>query len=117
MIALGNWQGCEQDVIIDNFDERKDPIDRVGVNILFAWYDSDSPWSYSGAAFLLFKKDGEYYTVDGSHCSCYGFEGQWTPVRVTLDYLKQQLVLGLGIIDETDYYNTKLVDFIFSLEN
>lgn len=36
-------------------------------------------------AILLFSfyKDGKYYSVYGSHCSCHGLEGQWDPVEET----------------------------------
>jgi len=124
MIALGFWDGLDQDSIINTFEPDKygsmQPlqIDRTGVEVLFAWYDD--PYGYSGVAFLLFKKDGEYYTVDGSHCSCYGLEGQWTPVRVTLAYLRQRLDEGLGIYggyNSEDYFATKLTEFLNSLEN
>lgn len=47
--------------------------------------DSESAWglvrdSWSGAL-------GE---VSGSHCSCYGFEGQWEPELTTTTYLQSQ---------------------------
>lgn len=35
--------------------------------------------SYEGDAFVLFERDGKLYEVNGSHCSCYGLEDQWTP--------------------------------------
>ena len=34
---------------------------------------------YEGDAWVVFRNGGKYYTVEGSHCSCYGFEGQWSP--------------------------------------
>lgn len=121
MIALGYWDGRDQDSIINSFEPEKYgnmrlEIDRTGVEVLFAWYDD--PWGYSGAAFVLFRKDGEYYTVEGSHCSCYGLEGQWSPVRVTLDYLRQSLRQGLGTYNNgDDYFTSKLGELLDSLEN
>ena len=44
--------------------------------ILVALYDGGS---YDGLAFVLFHRDGKLYEVHGSHCSCYGLEGQWSP--------------------------------------
>jgi hypothetical protein len=38
---------------------------------------------YEGSAFVLFEKDGKLFSVHGSHCSCYGLEGQWTPEEET----------------------------------
>lgn len=44
--------------------------------ILYARYES---YGYEGSAFVLFERDGKLYEVNGSHCSCYGLEGQWEP--------------------------------------
>lgn len=44
--------------------------------ILFASYGGGS---YEGDAFVLYKKGKKLYEVNGSHCSCYGLEGQWKP--------------------------------------
>lgn len=52
--------------------------------ILFAYYSDED---YSGEAFILFLKGGKLYEVNGSHCSCYGLEGQWEPEEVVLDEL------------------------------
>jgi hypothetical protein len=35
--------------------------------------------SYEGHALVVFRNGEKFYTVDGSHCSCYGLEGQWEP--------------------------------------
>ena len=48
--------------------------------ILFASYDCPP---YEGYAFVLYEQDGKLYEVNGSHCSCYGLEGQWEPEETT----------------------------------
>ena len=48
--------------------------DLDGYNVLIAVYDTPA---YEGYAFVLMEKDGQLYEVNGSHCSCYGLEGQW----------------------------------------
>jgi len=55
MIALGFWDGLDQDSIINSFEEdtysvrrMRTQIDRTGIDVLFAWYDD--PWGYSGEA-------------------------------------------------------------------
>jgi hypothetical protein len=59
------------------------PIDALdGSELLFAWYEYED---YSGDTFVLFRKDGELYEVNGGHCSCYGLEDQWEPTRTTKD--------------------------------
>ncbi len=41
-------------------------------------YESVGSWGCDSTSFFLFKdKDGKLYEVHGSHCSCYGFEGQF----------------------------------------
>lgn len=43
----------------------------------------------SSSWFLLKRKaDGVLFESHGSHCSCYGFEGQWDLEETTPDYLK-----------------------------
>ena len=43
--------------------------------------------SYEGDAFILFRRDGKLYEVNGSHCSCYGLEGQWRPEEAAWEEL------------------------------
>lgn len=46
---------------------------------------------YSGDAFVLFKRNGKLWEVNGGHCSCYGFEGQWSPEETTVASLSDRL--------------------------
>lgn len=48
--------------------------------VLLAYYTYED---YSGSAFVLYQKDGKLFEVHGSHCSCYGLEGQWEPEETT----------------------------------
>lgn len=52
--------------------------------IIFAAYEGGS---YEGAAIVVYEKDGKLYEVNGSHCSCYGLEGQWAPEETTREAL------------------------------
>lgn len=61
------------------------------INILFASYGCDD---YDGDAWVLFEQDGALFEVNGSHCSCYGLEGQWEPERVSLKELEHRLLNG-----------------------
>ena len=61
------------------------------INVLFASYSYEN---YSGDAFVLFEKDGKLYEVNGSHCSCYGLEGQFEPEETSLEYLEKILKEG-----------------------
>ena len=51
------------------------------VEILYAQYGY---YSYEGEAHVIFRKDGKLYEVNGSHCSCYGLEGQWEPEETSV---------------------------------
>lgn len=45
--------------------------------VIYAGYDLDG---YDGGAFVLWKQGRKYYTLQGSHCSCYGLEETgWDP--------------------------------------
>lgn len=55
-----------------------------GIEILYACYDS---YDYEGYAHVIFRKDGKVYEVNGSHCSCYGLEGQWEPEETSVTAL------------------------------
>lgn len=66
-----NWQDVK-----NNFEiEREEP------QYIFAIYDNGG---YDGWALVIFSDDGlNFFTVEGSHCSCYGLEGQWEPETTT----------------------------------
>ncbi len=36
---------------------------------------------------LIHRSTGKLYEVCGSHCSCYGFEGQFEPEETTVEYI------------------------------
>lgn len=87
------WE--ERKVQMKSAIERWQPI-----NILFASYGTDN---YTGDAFVLFERDGKLFEVNGSHCSCYGLEGQWTPEETTIEALRYRLVEGkMGQDDYSD---------------
>ena len=75
-------------IYFDDFANEEDMIynfqiqsqDLVGVEMVYACYNG----GYDGEAHVIFRKDGKLYEVNGSHCSCYGLEGQWTPEETTL---------------------------------
>ena len=77
--------------------------DLEGVEILLASYTYEN---YSGDAFVLFRKGGKLYEVNGGHCSCYGLEGQWDPEETTVAELRHRLTEGnLG-----RYYGNEFAD-------
>lgn len=81
---------------VDGWIKAKERIDNKmkdyeEVNILFASY---TYVCYDGSAFVLFEKDGKLYEVNGSHCSCYGLEGQWEPEETSLESIEYRLRNG-----------------------
>lgn len=45
---------------------------------------------YEGAALVIVQRGGEVYEVHGSHCSCYGLEGQWEEEATSWAALKER---------------------------
>lgn len=84
---LKDWNDLED--IKSSFELTDD--DLRGVRILLASYESEG---YECTAFVLFERDGKLYEVNGFHCSCYGFEGQWTPEETTVAEFRHRLVEG-----------------------
>jgi hypothetical protein len=78
--------------------------DRYQGDYLFAAYVYQN---YEGDAFVLFKRDGKLYEVNGGHCSCYGLAessisgdgpSQWEPEETSKEaVLKRMRDDGYGI--------------------
>lgn len=62
--------------------------------VVVACYDQEC---YSGDAFVLLKKDGEYFEANGSHCSCSGLEGQMDIEESPKEALKRRFVGNTGL--------------------
>ena len=106
---LGDWTGNGASAVLHDFEAK--PEDSDGHDILFAWYVYED---YSGSAFVLTRKGGQLYEVNGSHCSCYGLEGQWEPEETTIEALTHRLNEGEMGIDYSDRnaFAAELRDFL-----
>lgn len=53
-------------------------------------YESVGSWGCDSSSYFLLqnRETGIFYEFSGSHCSCYGFEGQFDPQEAPLEYLK-----------------------------
>jgi hypothetical protein len=60
--------------VIEQFSAPADALDNAEV-----FYANYTTPAYEGYATVVFEKEGVLYEVNGSHCSCYGLEGQWEP--------------------------------------
>lgn len=59
---------------------------------------------YEGSAFVLYEQGGKLYEVNGSHCSCFGLEGQWEPEETDRESLRHRMEKGtLGRVDDADF--------------
>ena len=86
---LHAWSEGGLDKMARDFELK--PSDLEGVEVLLASYTREN---YEGDAFVLFRKDGKLYEVNGYHCSCYGLEGQWEPEETTIEELRHRLKRG-----------------------
>lgn len=76
-------------------------------DILFAAYEGAA---YEGAAFVIFRCDGKLYEVHGSHCSCYGLEGQWYEEETTVEALAMRRLPDYDYAPETIAAFARLVE-------
>jgi len=78
----------EAEVLADFAGEwQADPGEVAGFKVLIA-YCSVGDYGCDSSAWYLLKKGRELFEVHGSHCSCMGFEGQFSPEKTTKAYLK-----------------------------
>jgi hypothetical protein len=95
---------------IENFTSREDiisnyeaPADALkGAKIHLAWYGYGH---YDGQSLVIFEKEGQLYEVNGSHCSCRGLEGQWSPEQTSWKALSgrnidDQYTTGAAVANE-----------------
>lgn len=61
---------------------------RDGIEIIFADYTYKG---YSGYSQVIFKENGSFYEVHGSHCSCFGLEGQWEPELIETETYRARM--------------------------
>jgi hypothetical protein len=86
---LLEWCGSRWDYSDKPSDPKKElekPIPNKS-EVLFASYGGGS---YEGDAVVIFRKGEKLYEVNGSHCSCYGLEGQWKPEETSLEALARK---------------------------
>lgn len=87
MIYLHDWADGGLKAMRNDFGISDSDLD--GCEIICASYTYEN---YSGSAWVLFRKDGKLFEVNGGHCSCYGLEDQWVPEETSLDALRMRSV-------------------------
>lgn len=73
--------------LVAQYEAKSEHLDRFDILL---GYESVGSWGCDSSSYFLLreKSTGTYFEFAGSHCSCYGFEGQYDPQPVTLDFLK-----------------------------
>lgn len=65
---------------------------------VFAEYQTPS---YEGYSTVITSSDGrKFEVVEGSHCSCYGLEGQWEPTEHTKDEIEKMMGATYGFFHD-----------------
>ena len=102
--------------IVTEYAVNEKTVDKF--DILVA-YESVGHWGCDSSSYYLLrnKADGKLYEVHGSHCSCYGFEGQFEPEETSIEYLKSdRFRFYTGGYDDNGKENTAMVlDFMRGL--
>ena len=110
-MKFGDWADDGDATVYDAFkgdtdmgwEEREHAphVDPVG-EILCAAYDSRD---YSGEAIVIVRINGVVHEVYGSHCSCYGLEGQWDPTPVVSAEFRRRVAQWLASDNDPDRYD------------
>ena len=88
MLKFIDFENMSDAEVLDKIasDYEVAPEKLAEVTILVAAQDEGG---YAGASWFLVHDNatGKLQIVDGGHCSCYGFEGQWEPDNTDVEYL------------------------------
>ena len=102
-------EGEIREHFLSEYEAKKEDIDKF--DILIA-YESVGSWGCDSSSFFLLRdrETNELYENHGSHCSCYGFEGQFEPEKTSLEYLKSdRFNFCAGGYDSRDRENKRAV--------
>lgn len=114
-IFLNDWDfNNEKDSIkqlMSDFEIKESDLE--GIEILLASYVYED---YNGDAFVLLKKGGKLFEINGSHCSCYGLEDQWDMEEADVESLKHRLESGdLGTDWDKNIFKNELIKILDNL--
>ncbi len=75
-------------------------------------YENVGGWGCDSSSWFLLrdKQTGTLYENHGSHCSCYGFEGQWSPEETTFGHIiSDKFYFPAGGYDDESEANAEAV--------
>lgn len=119
---MAEWLKLVGYAVFDGFDNAADVAASFQVSeaqvdgIIAALYGCES---YEGSAFILLVREGKLYEVHGSHCSCFGLEGQWDeePEETTVEALrKRDSLIPSGCESDTKGRMEQLLDMLSAME-
>lgn len=90
-LYLEDLSGCSEDEIkkhiVLSYEADEKEVEKY--EILIA-YESVGSWGCDSSSWFLLKEKttGKLFETHGSHCSYYGFEGQFEPEETTVEYLQ-----------------------------
>lgn len=104
-----------RDHLVANYSVSRDTVDLY--DILLA-YESVGSWGCDSNSYFLLrdKITGDLFETYASHCSCYGFEDQFSPEAVSVEYLQSDKHrVSLGGYDNSPAENERaIVEFLKS---
>jgi len=110
----------QEDVYKHISDNYEVPLSEVKKYQVLVAYESVGSWGCDSSSWFLLRdrKSGNLYETHGSHCSCYGFEGQFEPEETTVEYLQSdKFYLSCGGYDnDRDGNIAKVKSYIKELE-
>lgn len=88
-LFLNDYAGFTYEAVVEdivaNYQVSQPFVDNY--RILVAHLHGDGGYEESSYFLLVEKSTGRLFEVSGSHCSCYGFEGQFEPELTSIEYL------------------------------
>lgn len=105
--------GCNEKSFFDRFKATDSQIDSYKPIFLAI---TNSSFGELSPSFGLFIKNNRFYTVFGTECSVWDFNGQFKPELTTLEVLLKHTKDKIGFKDGEDIFNSKLKDCVLDLE-
>lgn len=108
-LFIGAFEGFSDASLREQIEREYEQRPSPDIEMLIAYSGGEfyEQWEF----FLIRDRQGNLFEVNSSHCSCYGFEGQWEPEPTTIEYLKSDKFHFTGIDD----FKTEVKNFIQSL--
>ena len=112
-LALEDLKEMSPNDVLKHFlgEYQAEPSEVARFDVLVAYESVGAYGCDSSSWFLLREKaTGDLFEVAGSHCSCYGFEGQFEPEATSVKYLKSaKFSMSCGGYDNDEAGNRQAV--------